>query len=158
MSVKKDRGFMELAIKWARAGIKKGQSPFGACIVKNDKVIACAHNTVWKDTDVTEHAEINAIKKANRKLKKIHLDDCTIYSTTEPCPMCFTAIHWSHIGRIVFGTDMKDSSKYGFNELKIPDKILASHQKRKIRITEGFMREECLELFKEWKKSKGKKY
>lgn len=158
MGIKQDKEFMQLAIDEARKGIKKGQTPFGACIVCKGKVVALSHNTVFRDRDITEHAEINAIKKGCRNTKKINLDNCAIYSTTEPCPMCFTAIHWAHITRIVFGATISDSSRYGFNELKVSDKFLAAHQKRKIRITEKFMRKECLELFKEWKANKGKKY
>ncbi|MBU0461821.1 MAG: nucleoside deaminase [Nanoarchaeota archaeon] len=155
-----EKRFMQLAIDEARKGIKEGQSPFGACIVKGSKVIVCAHNTVWKDTDSTEHAEINAIKRACRKLKTIKLKGCTIYSTTEPCPMCFTAIHWTGLKRIVFGATIADSARFGFGELSVSDKLLASHQdpKHRIKIKDKFLRKECVELFKEWKKHNGRKY
>ena len=96
-----DIKFMRLAIAKAREGIKKGQAPFGACIVKNGKVIACSHNIVWESLDITAHAEINAIRTTCKKLKSVDLSGCTIYSTCEPCPMCFSACHWGRISRIV---------------------------------------------------------
>ncbi|HEO64204.1 MAG TPA: nucleoside deaminase, partial [Candidatus Omnitrophica bacterium] len=99
--------FMRLAVSKAEHGIKAGQTPFGACIVKNGKVIVCQHNAVWQNTDITAHAEIAAIREACRKLNSIDLSGCTIYSTTEPCPMCFTAIHWAKISRIVYGTSIE---------------------------------------------------
>ena len=71
---------------------------------------------------------------------------------------CFTAIHWAHIERIVYGATINDSAKFGFNELRVSDKFLAAHQKRKIKLTGKFMRKECVDLFKEWKANKGKKY
>ncbi|EFK97910.1 Cytidine and deoxycytidylate deaminase [sediment metagenome] len=149
---------MQIAMCEARKGIIEGQSPFGACIVKNGKVVVSAHNTVWKDTDATRHAEMNAIKKACKKLKTIKLSGCTIYSTTEPCPMCFTAIHWAGMSRIVYGATIEDSAKFGFGELHVSNHALAAHQQNKIQLKERFMRKESIELFKEWKAHKGKKY
>jgi tRNA(Arg) A34 adenosine deaminase TadA len=93
--------------------------PFGACIVKDGEVIACDHNVVWASTDITAHAEVYAIRNACKKLDSIDLSGCTIYSTCEPCPMCFTAIHWARIGRIVCGARIEDAKKYGFNELSV---------------------------------------
>jgi len=145
-----DRKFMQLAIKKAREGIKKGQTPFGACIVKGRKVIACVHNTVWKDTDITAHAEIKAIRAACKKSGSINLSGCTIYSTCEPCPMCFSACHWARIKRIVYGANIRDAAKIGFHELRIPDKRMKHLGKSPLKITADFMRRENLELFRMW--------
>ena len=150
--------FMRLAIKKAKMGIRKGQTPFGACIVKDKKVIACAHNTVWKDSDITAHAEINAIRLACKKLKIVDLSGCTIYSTCEPCPMCFAACHWAKISRIVYGARIEDAKKIGFNELIIPSRTMKTIGNVKIEIIGDFLREECLELFEEWKKGERKVY
>ena len=76
MKKSKDIVFMRLAIKKALEGVKKGQTPFGACIVKSGKIIACAHNIVWKNKDITAHAEINAIRQACKKLNTIDLSGC----------------------------------------------------------------------------------
>ena len=154
----KDEDFMRLAIKKTKEGVKKGQTPFGACIVKNNKIVVCEHNEVWKDKDITEHAEIVAIKQACKKLKTIDLSGCVIYSTTEPCPMCYSAIHWARIGRIVYGASIADAKKAGFNELVISDKVLKKLGKDKIKIETGVLKKECVELFALWKKSKGKAY
>ncbi len=143
-----NRKFMLLAIKEAAKNLKEPYGgPFGACIVKGGKVIAVARNTVLKN-DASCHAEINAIRSASRKLKTFDLSGCEIYSTTEPCPMCFSAIHWARIGKIIFGTTTKDAKKIGFNELMITDKRLRSLGNSKVKIAEGFMRKECLELFR----------
>jgi tRNA(Arg) A34 adenosine deaminase TadA len=143
-----NRKFMLLAVKEAAKNLKKPEGgPFGACIVKNGKMVVVARNTVLKN-DASCHAEINAIRAASRKLKTFDLSGCEIYSTTEPCPMCFSAIHWARIGKIIFGTSTKDAKKIGFNELMITDRQLKSIGKSKIKITAGFMRKECLELFR----------
>ena len=93
--------YMWIAVCEARKNLcKVCGGPFGACIVKGGKVIAGARNTVLKN-DASCHAEINAIRLASKKLKTHDLSGCRIYSTTEPCPMCFSAIHWARIGSII---------------------------------------------------------
>jgi len=110
--------FMTMAIEEAYAGVKAGHGgPFGAVVVKDGEVLSMAHNTVLEDNDPTQHAEIRAISFAARRLGTYDLTGCSIYSTTEPCPMCFSAIHWASIDRLIFGTDIDDVRKLGFNEL-----------------------------------------
>ena len=150
--------FMEKALKKTRQGMKKGNSPFGACVVKNGEVVAVAHNTVLEKHDSTNHAEINAIRLACKKLKTHDLSGCAIYSTTEPCPMCFSAIHWAGIGAIIYGTNIKDVKRLGFKELSISNEEMKKKGGAKLKIKKDFMRKECLELLKDWKKGKGKVY
>jgi tRNA(Arg) A34 adenosine deaminase TadA len=150
--------FMHEAIRAARAGIRKGGGPFGACIVRSGKIVSCAHNSVVPGCDSTAHAEIKAIRAAEKKLKTIDLSDCVIYSTTEPCPMCFSAVHWAKIKKIVYGTSTADAKKVGFNELVITDEALKRLGKSKIRLEKGVMKDECAALFKEWKASGNKRY
>lgn len=152
MTKKEDEKFMREAIKICEAGIKAGQSPFGAVIVKNGRVVAGGHNQVWKDTDITAHGEIVTIRKANKKLKKIKLDGCTIYSTTEPCPMCFSASHWAGVDRIVYGASIADVKRLGFGELTISDKQMKAFGRSRVRITGGVLAKECREQLKRWKK------
>lgn len=152
-----DTQFMQLAINKAKEGIEKEQSPFGACIVKDGEVISCEHNIVWESTDITGHAEIHAVREANRKLNTIDLSGCTIYSTCEPCPMCFTAIHWARIDKIYFGARIQDAKKFGFNELTVSNEILKNHGNSKVQIEGDFMRDECVELFKYWASKTDKK-
>ena len=97
---------MKLALCSAQWGIKRSAGgPFGAVIVYKGRALSVAHNTVLKKNDPTCHAEINAIREASRKLKTFDLRHCVIYSTTEPCPMCFAAIHWARIPLVVYGRE-----------------------------------------------------
>jgi tRNA(Arg) A34 adenosine deaminase TadA len=112
-------------------------------------VIAVGRNTVLKE-DASCHAEINAIRNASRKLKTYDLSGCRIYSTTEPCPMCFSAIHWARIGAITYGTGIADAKKIGFHELCISARAMKRKGRSPIAITAGFMRAECRALFDDW--------
>ena len=149
-----DAEFMRLAIAAAKEGIAKWQTPFGACITRYGKVIVAAHNEVWKTTDITAHAEVTAIRKACRKLKTVDLSNCVIYSTTEPCPMCYSAIHWARIGRIIYGTRISDANAAGFHEMPIPDRVLKRLAEDNVEITGDFLRAENLELFRQWRNRK----
>lgn len=152
-----DEKFMRLAIAKAKQGIKDGQAPFGACVVKNGKVISCAHNLVWKNYNITAHAEITAIEEACDELNTVDLSGCVIYSTCEPCPMCFSACHWAKISKIFYGACIEDAIKAGFSELTISNKKMKILGKSKIKIEGDFLRNENLELFKIWSKQKSKK-
>ena len=153
-----DSDFMRLAIDTARKGVAKGQTPFGAVIVKNGKVIVEAHNVVWKTTDPTGHAEVNAIRLACKKLGTINLDGCVIYTTTEPCPMCFSAIHWARISKIVYGAEIADAKKAGFNELVVSAKTMKRLGKSKVEVKGGVLKKENQALFEYWKKVNWKPY
>ncbi len=142
--------FMQLAIKKAEAGIAKGQTPFGACIVKDGEVISCEHNKVFAALDITAHAEILAIRKACLKLKKIDLSGAVIYSTCEPCPMCFSACHWAKISLIIYGASIADAQKSGFNELNISNEQLKQTGKSAIELVGGILKQKNLNLFGKW--------
>ncbi|TRZ94276.1 nucleoside deaminase [bacterium] len=141
---------MRLAIEKAKQGIKCGQAPFGACIVKSGEVIASSHNIVWRNCDITAHAEINVIQQACKALKKIDLSGCTIYSTCEPCPMCFSACHWAKVSRIVFGAGIKDARDFGFNELAISCLKMKQLGSSRIKVCAGVLAEENRKLFSLW--------
>ena len=141
---------MRLAIACAHQGIKKGQTPFGSCIVKGHKVIACNHNLVWKNNNIILHAEMAAIGSACKVLRTIDLSGCTIYSTCEPCPMCFSACHWARISRIVFGCSIKDARSFGFNEMALSNLKLKQLIKSKIKIVSKIAVKENIELFEFW--------
>lgn len=150
--------FMSLAIQSAESGIRLSEGgPFGACIVKNGRVIASAHNQVLKNLDPTCHAEIQAIHIASKKLKTFDLSGCEIYSTTEPCPMCFSAIHWARIPKLIYGTAIADVAKRGFNELAISNQILKKIGKLKIKIVKDFQRKACLSLLNKWDQLESKR-
>ena len=145
--------FMALAIAKARDGIAAGQSPFGAIIVRGQDVVAATHNTVWRDTDPTAHAEVNCIRSAARSLKLIDLSGCEMYSTCEPCPMCLAAIHWAKIDRVVYGATIADAAAAGFCELHVDAKLLAEMGKSPLKVESGLLREECAQLFELWQKT-----
>jgi len=145
-----DEQFMRMAIATARAGMARGQTPFGAVIVKHGEVISDVHNVVWKTTDITAHAEVHAIREACKKLNTIDLSGCTIYSTCEPCPMCFSAIHWAKIDRIVFGARIEDAEEAGFNELSISNEEMKEKGNSPVALTTDFMREENRRVFQEF--------
>lgn len=143
--------YMRMAIEKARKGIKMGQTPFGACIVKDGRVISCEHNVVWKTTDITAHAEVHAIRKACKNINAIDLSGSVLYSTCEPCPMCFSAIHWAKIDLVVYGASIKDAQKAGFNELTISNHKMKTLGHSSVEIIKGFMRSENVAVFEEWK-------
>lgn len=152
-----DEKYMRLAIEKAREGVRVGQTPFGACIVKEGEVVSCAHNVVWRTTDITAHAEVHAIRQACEKLKAIDLSGCTIYTTCEPCPMCFSACHWARISRIVFGARIEDAEEAGFSELSISNETMKKVGGSPVEIIADFMRKESQAVFQEWLHSAGKK-
>ncbi|HEY7119195.1 MAG TPA: nucleoside deaminase [Tepidisphaeraceae bacterium] len=145
-----DERFMRMAIEKAREGMAAGQSPFGACIVQSGSVIACAHNVVWRDTDATAHAEVTAIRTACRAVRGIKLPGATIYSTTEPCPMCFAAIHWAGIARIVYGTSIADAQRAGFGELAISNFDMKRLGGSGVDVVPSLIAGEANELFDRW--------
>lgn len=150
--IKQNDQCMRIAIREARKNLKTMEGgPFGACIVKGRRVLAVARNTVLKE-DATCHAEINAIRKASKKVSSFDLTGCVIYSTTEPCPMCFSAIHWARIDTVIYGTTIKDAERIGFNELKINGSLLKALGKSKVRLKKTQCIAECRKLFADWQK------
>lgn len=153
MTTAQDQQFMHLAIKKAKQGILEGQTPFGCCIVRNGNVVALAHNQVWKTTDSTAHAEIVALRQACKKLKTVDLSGCILYSTCEPCPMCFAASHWARISKVVYGAKITDAKKAGFSELMITATMMKKLGKSKVVVEKNVSVKECKELFIFWKKT-----
>jgi tRNA(Arg) A34 adenosine deaminase TadA len=138
----KEDKFMRLAIEDA----KKHRHHFGAVVVRNGKVIAKAGKR--PKGDPRYHAETQALITATNRLKTRDLRGCTLYSTCEPCPMCFYMAWVTNIPKIVYGATLKDCFKYGFKEMNIGDKVLNHRSGNKIKLRGKFLREECLKLFK----------
>lgn len=151
-----DREMMLLAIASARTGIAAGQAPFGAAIARAGKLIASGYNEVWKACDITAHAEIIALRAACQCIHGISLAGATVYSTTEPCPMCFSACHWAGVERIVSGATIADAARAGFRELTISNRRMRSLGGAKMEIVPRFMRDECLALFEEFARANGR--
>ncbi|MEM7290691.1 MAG: nucleoside deaminase [Pseudomonadota bacterium] len=102
---------MQLAIDKTREGIARGQSPFGCAIARDGVVIAVAHNTVLETTDITAHAEVNALRQACREVEDIHLAGAVVATTCEPCPMCMAALHWARVDTVYFGATIDDAEQ-----------------------------------------------
>ncbi len=149
--MRSDERFMRLAIATGRTAIARGQIPFASLIVRKGKILANAHNCVWKDTDITAHGEMVAIRAACKKTRSIDLSGATLYSTLEPCPMCFSAAHWAGVSRIVFGAPIATAKHAGFNELEISNVQLKKLGRSKVRIVSGVLARECAVLFDDWK-------
>jgi len=145
-----DERFMRMAIEKAREGVAQGGSPFGACIVRDGQVVALAHNSVWQETDITAHAEIVAIREACRALGTIDLSGCDIYSTCEPCPMCFAACHWARLDRILYGARIADAAACGFHELTLSNQEMKECGGSPVAIIGDVLRDECVALFRSW--------
>ncbi|GAB6073399.1 nucleoside deaminase [Nautilia lithotrophica] len=141
--------FMLEAIKEAKKGVQKGDGgPFGAVVVKDGKIIGRGHNQVVGLKDPTAHAEIQAIRDAAKNLNDFSLKGCTLYVTAEPCPMCFGAIHWARIDKVIYGATRDDAAKIGFDDSLIYD-IIQGKTKDNVEFIQKY-RDECLRVFKEW--------
>ena len=106
---------MRMAIEKCREGIAIGQSPFGCAIARGDDVLAAAHNTVLQTTDITAHAEVNALRAACRAAGDIFLERAVVATTCEPCPMCMAALHWARVETVYYGATINDAEAAGFN-------------------------------------------
>ncbi|MBR3480227.1 MAG: nucleoside deaminase [Prevotella sp.] len=150
MKQEDDERYMRMALAEARIALEKGEVPIGAVVVCKDRVIARAHNMTETLTDVTAHAEMQAVTMAANQLGGKYLTDCTLYVTVEPCVMCAGALGWAQLPRIVFGCR---DEKRGYQRYA-PQ---ALHPKA--TITGGILEEECrllmTEFFKERRGVKG---
>lgn len=132
-----DEQFMRMALKEAQRAFDRGEVPVGAVVVCQDRIISRAHNLTETLTDVTAHAEMQAITAAANAIGGKYLPDCTLYVTVEPCVMCAGAIGWAQMGRMVYGTA---DEKRGFRKYA-PD---ALH--KKTEVTAGVLEDECRDL------------
>ena len=137
VTLEKDEKYMRLAIEEAKLALSADEVPIGAIIVAGGRIVGRGHNLVETLVDVTAHAEIQAITAASSTIGGKYLNDCTLYVTVEPCPMCAGALAWSQIGRIVYGAS---DPKRGFST--ISNNMLHP----KTVVTSGVLREECERL------------
>ena len=152
MFMKKNE-FIKKVIDISIKNVKNGGGPFAALIVKNDKIVSYGINDVTLKNDPTAHAEINAIRKAAKKLKSFDLKDCVIYSSCEPCPMCFSAIYWANIKKVYYVATRKEAAKYGFRD----DKIYKELKNKIVSIKMEKVEDENKEVpFKLWNNQKNK--
>ena len=123
---------MDTAIKLAADNVDNEGGPFGAVIVKDNEIIARGTNRVTSTNDPTAHAEVQAIREACSKLKTFDLSGCEIYTSCEPCPMCFSAIYWAHIDKVYYAADHEDAANAGFDDAFIYNEIKCDREDRSV--------------------------
>lgn len=154
--MKKEDIFMAEAIRLAKENVEQLKGgPFGAVIVKDGEIIARGVNTVTADNDPTAHAEINAIRNAAKKLGNFQLEDCEIYSSCEPCPMCLGAIYWARPAKLVFAATKQDAADAGFDDSFIYRELSLPANERKIPTSQR-MRQEAKKVFSLWNQTENK--
>ena len=147
----KNIDFMKRAIELSIQNIKNNGGPFGCIIVKENKIIAEGVNRVTFNNDPTAHAEIIAIRNACKKLNTFNLEKCELYTSCEPCPMCLSAIYWSHIDKIYYGNSRLDASKIGFDDDFIYNELNKDSSSRKIQMKQ-ISQHEAKKAFLDWDK------
>jgi len=150
-----NNNFMLRAIELSINSANNSGGPFGCVIVKNNKIIAEGSNKVTLSNDPTAHAEIVAIREACKKLNVFNLSGCDLYSSCEPCPMCLSAIYWSHIDNIFYANSRDDAKKINFDDSLIYSEFSKKIEDRKIPIKQ-MLRNEALQAFKIWGEKKDK--
>jgi tRNA(Arg) A34 adenosine deaminase TadA len=151
------RELMGLAIDKCRQGLAAGQSPFGCAIARDGKLLSCSHNTVVLTTDITAHAEVNAIREACRAAGDIFLTGAIVATTCEPCPMCMAALHWARVETVYYGATIADAETAGFNELQLPAAELLRLGGSQLKLVPEILPDECRQLFGEWNANPNRK-
>ena len=126
--------FMKRAIELSENSANSSGGPFGSVIVKDEKIISEGSNRVTLTNDPTAHAEIVAIRQACKKLNTFNLSGCDIYTSCEPCPMCLSAIYWSHINNIYYANTREDAKKINFDDSMIYSEFSKKIEDRKTKI------------------------
>ncbi|MAJ66403.1 MAG: nucleoside deaminase [Candidatus Pelagibacterales bacterium] len=150
-----NKNFMLRAIELSINSANNDGGPFGCVIVKNNKIISEGSNKVTLTNDPTAHAEVVSIREACKKLKTFNLTGCDLYSSCEPCPMCLSAIYWSHIDNIFYANTRDDAKKINFDDSLIYSEFSKKIEDRKIPIKQ-MLRDEALQAFKIWSKKTDK--
>lgn len=142
--------FMREAIRLSIQMMRRGQGgPFGAVVVRNGKVVGRGSNQVTSANDPTAHAEIVAIREACKRLKTFQLDDCDLYTSCEPCPMCLSAIYWARLANVFYANTRKDAAKINFDDDFIYREVALPIRKRTLKMKQ-VLHDEALAAFTEW--------
>jgi guanine deaminase len=148
--------WMRRAIQLSVQNVLEGKGgPFAALVVQGEHVVGEGVNRVTSENDPTAHAEIVAIRNACRVLGQFSLAGCTLYSTCEPCPMCWGAIYWARLDRVYYAASMQDAARAGFDDAKFFEELKQPYQARSIPITQ-IQREDALKAFDAWVRKPGK--
>jgi len=148
--------FMQEAINVGLEGMRNNLGgPFGCVIVKDDKIIGKGCNSVIASNDPTAHAEVVAIRDACKTLGSFQLEDCEVYTTCEPCPMCMGALYWARPKKIYYANSRYDAASIGFDDSFIYEEIILPIAERKMMM-EYLKHEEAIKMFEEWQKINNK--
>ena len=148
--MKEKEGFMREAIRLSIENMRAGNGgPFGAVVVKDGKIIARGFNQVTSSNDPTAHAEVVAIREACKVLNSFQLEDCEIYTSCEPCPMCLGAIYWARPSKMYYANTKKDAANIGFDDQFIYEELDLPLDKRQLA-AEQLLQDEAIVAFKEW--------
>jgi guanine deaminase len=148
--------FMREAIRLSLQEIRHGQGgPFGAVVVRNGKVFGRGRNQVTSANDPTAHAEIVAIRAACKLLNTFQLDDCDLYTSCEPCPMCLAPIYWARLRQVYYANTRRDAAKIGFDDDFIYREVMLPIRRRRLRMKQ-LLRDEALAAFDEWQRKPNK--
>ena len=151
-----DEHFMRRAIGLAQEGIDSNSGgPFGAVIVKNGEIVGEGCNQVTSTNDPTAHAEVVAIRNACQKLGSFQLDNCILYTSCEPCPMCLGAIYWARPLRVFYAATREDAAQIGFDDQFIYEEIEKNFEHRQMKLV-NLMRDEGLAVFENWENKSNK--
>ncbi|HEX4263854.1 MAG TPA: nucleoside deaminase [Verrucomicrobiae bacterium] len=151
-----NKNFMREAIRLSIQMMRRGKGgPFGAVVVRGNKIVGRGSNQVTSGNDPTAHAEIVAIRDACQRLKTFKLDDCDLYTSCEPCPMCLSAIYWARVRKVFYGNTRQDAAKIAFDDDEIYREVALPIRKRKL-VMKPLLRAEALLAFKEWEKKTDK--
>ncbi len=152
----RDRKFLERAIELSKLGMEGGEGgPFGCVVVQGNEIVGEGNNMVTTFNDPTAHAEVVAIRNACKKLSTYQLNDCEIYTSCEPCPMCLGAIYWARPKRVVYANTREEAAEIEFDDEFIYNEIAAKMSDRKIPFIHH-PHPKAKEVFDAWKKWEGK--
>ena len=143
--------FMQRAIELSIESIHSGGGPFGSVVAKDNEIISEGMNRVTVNNDPTAHGEITAIRQACKKLNTFDLSGYELYSNCEPCPMCLSAIYWSHIDKVYYANTRDDAHKIDFLDPIIYKELQKTNEEKKIQMVQ-MMRKEGLKAFEIWDK------
>jgi guanine deaminase len=150
------KAFMREAIRLSIQMMRRGKGgPFGAIVVKANKIVGRGCNEVTSSNDPTAHAEIVAIRDACRRLKTFQLDECDLYTSCEPCPMCLSAMYWARVRSVFYGNTRRDAARIAFDDDFIYREVALPIRKRKL-VMKQLLRDEALAAFVEWEKKADK--
>lgn len=151
-----DLTMMSLAIEQAEQGvINNAGGPFGAIITKRQKIIAKGHNRVTSSNDPTAHAEVVAIRRACQVLHSFQLEDCVLYSSCEPCPMCLGAIYWARPKKVFYAANRHDAAAIGFDDELIYRELNLNNRQKTIPLTQIEL-PQAIQLFEDWRQKSDK--